>query len=220
MVTARRRRANVVRSNAIERIETSVSGSRIDIPAREGRAVRVEAGRSFRVVDLEGGQVADLFAFCLDDLSEHLSAEHTRAQLFRLFPRVGESFVSNLRRPILLFEADTSPGFHDMLFAACDAARYANLGASGDHASCADNLQTALAGLGFDPVRVPQPVNLFENIPARRDGTLDWQATATVAGDHVQMRAERDCLIVVSACPYDLVSTNGAAPGPLAIDLL
>ena len=48
---------------------------RIHVPAREGRAVRVEAGRSFRVIDLDGGQVGDLFAFCLDDLGEYLSAE-------------------------------------------------------------------------------------------------------------------------------------------------
>jgi uncharacterized protein YcgI (DUF1989 family) len=196
-----------------------VSEHRIDVPARGGRAVRVEAGRSFRVVDLEGGQVGDLFAFCLDDLGEYLSAEHTRAELFRLFPRVGESFVSNLRRPILLFEADTSPGFHDMLFAACDAARYASLGAPAGHAACAENLQVALAELGLGPVAVPQPVNLFENIPVRPDGSLDWQATATAAGDYVQLRAERDCVVVVSACPYDLVATH-TAPGPLAIDLL
>jgi uncharacterized protein len=197
-----------------------MTGSRIDVPAREGRAVRVDAGRSFRVVDVEGGQVADLFAFCGGDLGEHLSAEHTRADLFRLFPRVGESFVTNRRRPILLLEGDTSPGFHDMLFAACDAARYASLGAPSDHASCAANLQTALAELGLDPVTVPQPVNLFEHIPARPDGTLDWQPTETAAGDCVQLRAERDCVIVVSACPYDLGSPSPTVPGPVAIDLL
>ena len=199
---------------------TSVTATRIDIPAREGRAVRVEAARSFRVVDVEGGQVADLFAFCLADLSERLSAEHTRAQHFRLFPRVGEAFLTNRRRPILLLEADTSPGVHDMLVAACDAARYADHGAAGYHASCADNLQTALAGLDLGPVPVPQPVNLFESIRPQPDGALDWQATASEAGDHVQLRAERDCLIVVSACPYDLGSTRRGAPGPLAIDLL
>jgi uncharacterized protein YcgI (DUF1989 family) len=181
--------------------------------------VRVEAGRSFRVVDLEGGQVADLFAFCLDDPGEYLSAEHTRAELFRLFPRIGESFTTNRRRPILRFEADTSPGFHDMLFAACDAARYVSHGAPAGHASCAANLQTALAALGVDPVAVPQPVNLFENIRARPDGELDWQATATAAGNYVELRAEQDCVIVVSACPYDLVPTH-ASPGPMAIDLL
>ena len=196
-----------------------MTARRIEIPARQGRAVRVEAGRSFRVVDVEGGQVADLFAFCLDDPGEYLSAEHTRAQLFRLFPRVGESFVSNRRRPILLFEADASPGFHDLLFAACDAARYADLGAPDGHASCAGNLQVALAEHGLGPVRVPQPVNLFENIPAQPDGALDWRATATAPGDHVQLRAERDCLVVVSACPYDLTPERPVT-GPLAIDLL
>jgi uncharacterized protein YcgI (DUF1989 family) len=190
------------------------------VPANEGRALRVDAGRSFRVVDLDGGQVGDLFAFSLVDPSEHLSAEHTRAQLFRLFPRIGETFVTNRRRPMLLFEADTSPGFHDMLFAACDATRYANLGISGDHRSCVDNLQAALAAWGFGSVAVPQPVNLFENIPVRHDGTLDWHPTATEAGDYVQMRAERDCLVVVSACPYDIAPTHGRAPGPLALDLM
>ena len=197
-----------------------MDAGRVDIPAREARAVRVAAGRSLRVVDVRGGQVGDLFAFCADDAGEHLSAAHTRAEHFRLVPRVGQAFLTDRRRPILQLEADTSPGFHDMLFAACDAARYANAGVSGHHASCAENLQTALAELGLGPVAVPQPVNLFENIPALPDGTLDWRATTSAAGDHVQLRAERDCVIVVSACPYDLGPSGDPGPGPLAIDLL
>ncbi len=175
----------------------------------------VEAGRSFRVVDLEGGQIGDLFAFCADDPGEHLSAAHTCSELYRLFPRVGEAFVSNTRRPLLLFEADTSPGFHDMLFAACDAASYAG---SPGHASCAGNLQSALAALGLGPVPVPQPVNLFERTAVRPDGSLEWQATVSQPGDYVQLRAERDCVVVVSACPWDL-EAGTAATRPLAIDL-
>ena len=193
--------------------------TRIEIPAREGRAVRVAAGRSIRVVDVAGGQVGDLFAFCADDLDERLSAEHTRAELFRLFPRVGEAFWSSRRRPLLTLEGDTSPGFHDMLFAACDEARYRTLGAPPGHASCAANLQSALAVLGLGPLPVPQPVNLFEHIPALADLTLDWRATESRAGDHVQLRAERDLVVVVSACPYDLVEGRHR-PGPLAIDLI
>jgi uncharacterized protein YcgI (DUF1989 family) len=126
--------------------------------------------------------------------------------------------VTNRRRPILLFEADTSPGVHDMLFAACDAARYADLGASPGHASCAQNLQEAIGTLGFAPVEVPQPVNLFENVAIRPDGTLGWSLAASAAGNYVQLRAEHDCLVAVSACPYDLAPAG--APGPLAIDLL
>src|SRR5215210_2965491 len=134
---------------------------RIAVPAREGRAARVEAGRSFRVVDVEGGQVGDLFAFCADDLKEYASAEHTRAGVRRLFPRVGEPFLTNRRRPILRFEQDTSPGIHDLLLAACDPPRYVEFGVQGWHASCQDNLQSALAALGLGPSEVPQPINLF-----------------------------------------------------------
>ena len=197
-----------------------MSKDRIAIPPREGRALRVREGQSFRVVDVEGGQVAALFAFSLEDLSEYLSAEHTRPQLSRLFPQVGESFLTNLRRPILRFEADTSPGLHDMLCAACDPARYAGLGASDEHASCAENLHLAVAAVGIGPVEIPQPVNLFMHIPVLSDGTLGWEPAETEAGDYVQLLAERDCLIVVSACPQDLLPINRGAPGPLALDLL
>ena len=82
----------------------------IRIPACEGSGVRIRAGDRVRVIDPEGGQVADVFAFCVDDPSEYHSAEHTRVRVDRLFPRVGEQFVTNRRRPILTFEADDSPG--------------------------------------------------------------------------------------------------------------
>src|SRR6266581_1726495 len=100
----------------------------IRIPAREGHGLRLRAGERVRVIDPEGGQVADVFAFYEGDLSEYHSAEHTRVFVSRLFPRVGEQFVTNRRRPILTFEADGSPGIHDMLCAACDASRYTGLG--------------------------------------------------------------------------------------------
>ncbi len=101
---------------------------RVVVPPREGRAVRLPRGRRFRVVDLEGHQCGDLFAYVASDVGEYASAEHTRVHVDRLFPRPGEHFVTNRRRPILAFEADDSPGVHDMLIAACDPARYEGLG--------------------------------------------------------------------------------------------
>lgn len=192
----------------------------IHIPAREGRAVRVPAGRRFRVVDLEGGQVVDLFAFSAEDVEEYASAEHTRVAVSRLFPRVGESFVTNRRRRILLFDQDASPGIHDMLCASCDPARYKLLGVSGWHASCRENLETAMAALGFDSVRVPQPINLFMNTPARADGTIEWLPAVSQPGDHVVLRAELDCVVAASACPQDLVDINAKGPSPVALELL
>ena len=193
---------------------------RIDVPAREGGGVRLSAGRSFRVVDVEGQQCVDLFAFRADDVSEYHSAEHTRVHVSRLFPRPGEHFVTNRRRPILLLEEDDSPGIHDMLCAACDPWRYEGLGVEGWHASCRENLERAMAELGYERIEIPQPINLFMNILVRERGELGWEPAPTKAGDSVTLRAEMDLSLVVSACPQDIVPINDKNPTPVAIEVL
>jgi uncharacterized protein YcgI (DUF1989 family) len=198
-----------------------LSPERLRIPAREGRAIRLEAGRRFRVVDLEGGQVADTWAFVADDAGEYHSAQHTRVHVGRLFPRAGQQFVTNMRRPILLLEEDATPGIHDMLCAACDPARYRGLGVEEWHASCEENLQTALRTLDVEPPRfAPQPINLFMNTPAQPDDTIAWLPAPTKAGDFVQMRAELDLVLVVSACPQDIVQINERNPTAVEIELV
>jgi len=194
---------------------------RIVVPAREGKAVRVEAGRSLRVVDLEGGQVVDTWAFVAGDLGEFHSAQHTRAVNSALFPPAGGRFVTNARRPILTLEEDASPGIHDMLIAACDPPRYVPLGVTGWHGSCEENLQNAFRELGLEPPRfAPQPINLFMNTPARADGEIEWLPAETKPGDYVQLRAELDLVFAVSACPQDILSINRHEPTPVAIELL
>ena len=191
---------------------------RIVVPAREARTIELAAGAAVRIVDLEGGQVADTFAYCLSDVGEHLSAEHTRVAVSRLVPQLGQAFVTNLRRPILTFEEDTSPGVHDMLLAACDPARYVGHGVEGWHASCQENTRRAMAQRGHD-VTVPQPVNFFMNTPVTDlDGTIGWGPSPTRAGDYVQLRAELPCIVCVSACPQDQSPINGES-GPTALAL-
>ncbi len=190
----------------------------IHIPAREGRAFRVAAGESFRVIDPEGQQVADLFCFLAGDVSEYLSAEHTRVALGRLFPRVGESFTTNLRRPVLTLVADDSPGVHDMLCAACSPSRYVLLGVSGWHASCEENLQRAMAELGHSDIEIPQPVNIFENNPILPGGGLGTEPAPTSPGDSVTLRAELDVIVVVTACPQDVTPLCGGLPTAIDIE--
>jgi uncharacterized protein YcgI (DUF1989 family) len=196
-----------------------VKARRITVPAREGRAVRVDAGDRIKIIDVEGGQVADTFAYTID-LSEYHSAEHTRVHVNRLFPRPGEHFVTNQRRPILFFETDGSPGIHDMLCAACDPARYAGLGVDGWHASCQENVTRAMSELGYDGVNVPQPINLFMNTPViDADGTIGWFPSRTEPGDFVTLRAELDCVVCVSACPQDIVSINAGQPSAIELEI-
>jgi len=200
--------------------ECPAVGERVVVSAREGVGLRLAASQRFEIVDVEGGQCGDLFAFRADDVGEYASAEHTRVHVNRLFPKPGERFVTNLRRPILLFEEDRTPGRHDMLVAACDPARFAELGVEGWHPSCQENLQLAMAELGHEHLEVPQPINLFTNIGLRPDRELEWLPALTEPGDSVIMRAEMDCYIVLSSCPQDILAINNKRPTALAIELL
>jgi uncharacterized protein len=192
----------------------------IHVPATEGRAVTVPAGQSFRIVDVEGKQVADLFAFNAADVAEYHSAMHTRAYVSHLFPKVGEPFVTNRRRPILTLEADDTPAVHDMLIAPCDPERYQGLGVTDWHASCQENLKLAMSELGHDRICIPASINLFMNIPVAGDGSLGWDPAVTGPGDSITLRAEMETIVVVSACPQDIVPINDRNPTSIAIELL
>jgi uncharacterized protein len=180
----------------------------------------VPGGTAVRIIDLEGNQVADVFAFNSDDVREYHSPIHTRAAVSRLFPRVGEPFTSNRRRPMLILERDETPAVHDMLIAPCDPERYEELGVSGWHASCRENLELAMRDLGHDGIRAPASINLFMNIPLSEDGALGWEPAPTRAGDSITLRAAMDCIVVVSACPQDIVPINDRHPTPIGIELL
>jgi uncharacterized protein len=196
------------------------SAQDIHIPAREGRGIELSRGDRFQVVDIDGRQCADLFAFTKADVDEYHSAEHTRVHNDRLFPRPGEHFVTNQRRPILYFESDDTSGKHDMLVAACDPTRFQGLGVDGWHASCQENLVTAMRSLGVPKVEIPQPINLFTNIPVDEEGSLTWEPALTKPGDSVTFRVELDAYVVVSACPQDVKAINDKDPSALLLRVL
>ena len=78
----------------------------IEIPARRGKAARVEAGQSVKVINTHGTQVVDTWAFKADDLGEFMSMEATRSTILKLVPAVGDTLVTNNRQPILTLTED------------------------------------------------------------------------------------------------------------------
>lgn len=137
---------------------------------------------------------------------------------------MNDTLVTNLREPILTLVEDTSPGVHDTLVAACDPNRYKQLGAPDweQHGSCAENLVLALKelneraglkgakGVGADVSvnTVPAPLNLFMNVAWEQDGHLSFGKPKSKAGDYVRFLAERDVVVVMSACPQDMTDIN------------
>ncbi|OCK76920.1 hypothetical protein K432DRAFT_445706 [Lepidopterella palustris CBS 459.81] len=166
---------------------------------------------------------------------EYLSLPHTRASSHRLVPQPTDTLLTNLRAPILTLVEDTTPGAHDTLTAACDASMYAALSVDKpeEHGSCAENLVLALkelnekAGLkgekavGADvTVNIaPTPLHLFMNAPVEVEEGDEGAGAKGVKfrveeprgkkRGFVRFRAERDVVVVMSACPMDVGSQNG-----------
>jgi uncharacterized protein YcgI (DUF1989 family) len=183
------------------------------IPARRGKGAFVERGRGVKLINTFGYQVVDVWAFNSHDLHEYMSMEHCRASLMSLAPKVGESLVTNKRRPILTLVEDVTEGVHDMLFAACDRYRYEMLGCKEYHDNCTDNLGSVFAELKLELPEVPCPFNAFQNsVPA--DGSkITFKPPVAAPGQYISLRAEMDLLIVFSCCPQDLVPVNGPGGG-------
>lgn len=200
-------------------VSSGDSPTAVDIPAQHGAIVRLSPGQRLRVIDVEGTQVADLFAVLVDDTAEWLSVAVTRAVNWRMFPIVGQSFFSTGYRPLLTFERDDSPGVHDMLAAPCSAEMYAALGHQGYHRSCSENFRTAAVTVGWNPLHVPDPVNIFQRTPIGPDGSLTALPALTQPGDSVTLAAAAPVYVIVTACSMDLEPINGERCTPLRLEL-
>jgi len=181
----------------------------LTIPARRGMAARVGKGQRIKVINTHGAQVVDTWAFSAADATEWMSMEASRAWFMKLRAALGDTFLTNQRRPILSLVEDTSGGAHDTLMAACDLPRYRLLGVEGHHDNCRDNLHAGLAALGVKVPATPSPLNLFMNIPWSAEGALAWAEPVSTPGSYVVLRAEMDLVIAFSACPQDLLPING-----------
>jgi uncharacterized protein YcgI (DUF1989 family) len=193
---------------------------RIEIPARTGWSAKLSEGEEFRIIDVEGGQAADLFVYNAENPIEYMSGRHTRVYMDEIYPRAGWTFYTNERRPILEFTADTSPGKHDCIVAACDPYRYEHLGAEPGHASCETNLQAEAKKYGIDVPHAPQPMNVFANFRVDAEGKLTLHDCVTEPGDAATFKLLMDGVVIVSACPQDIVGFQPGGPTDMAIEIL
>ena len=199
-------------------------GNLIDIPGYEGRAAEIKKDSIFRVIDVEGCQIADMFLINADDHSEHFSPALTKQVIFRTVAKPGDSVYSNRRRPMATFLDDKSPGPHDMSFAPCDPGFYVDLGADDSHPNCRDNFYSAIDAIGIKIDPPPDPFNLFQNTVPKADGDFDVGVTLSKAGDYVEFKAEMDIILVITACSVDLpvdgIQALGGRSTPLQIQVL
>jgi len=181
------------------------------VPIRSGRAWTVPAGHVFRIVTIEGPQVADLNIWNRHDPRERMWASRTR-QLQAAHVSVFDRIWSNLPflRPLATITADSLAGYgidehggrvHDLLGTRCDP--YVNRLLTGEDFDfhCHSNLVRAVAPYGLTEFDVHDVLNVFQVTGLNAEDKYFMKACPAKKGDFLEFFAEIDLLCALSTCP-------------------
>ena len=177
-----------------------------------GTAFGLNTGDVLRVTDPEGEQVADLIAFSRGRRPTWLSAGRSFDYNDTVYLTSGHLLYSNRSEPMLGIVADTV-GRHDFLYTPCSQETFALLyKTTGHHPSCLENLVTNLAPFDIDLDDIPTTFNSFMNVEITTAGRLSILPPRSVAGDYIELRAEMDLVVGLTACSAEMSNNYRLKP--------
>ncbi|QUQ63896.1 urea carboxylase-associated family protein [Kutzneria sp. CA-103260] len=188
------------------------------VDAGDGFLGRIPAGGTFRIVDLHGNQAVDTLFYDANDLDNRYSAFDTVREQGAVYLTTGSRLLS-VRLDVLATITDDTCGRHDTLGGAC--AQESNVVRYGEHTrhqhACRETFLRYGAAAGIDARRLGHNINFFMNVPVTADGGLTFADGVSAPGKHVQVRAERDLLVLISNCPQVNNPCNGWDPTPVRL---
>jgi uncharacterized protein YcgI (DUF1989 family) len=184
----------------------------IEIPPQSGTGFRLRAGEILRVIDPRGEQVADLTAFAGDDPDDALSSGRTIDYAETIYLTAGHVLYSARSRPMFTILRD-DVGRHDFLLTPCSRETFTIIYKQyGPHPSCLDNLAGALDGFGIPRHAIPTTFNIFMNVEIAPDGALAVRPPRSKPGDCIELRAEMDLIVGLTACSAELSNNYAFKP--------
>lgn len=167
---------------------------------RTGVGFTAQRGQIIRVIDVEGEQVSDLVCFAEGDTQEYLSSARSIDYGGKIYFSTGDALYSNLSNPMLTITTDRV-GKHDFLFAPCSQEMFRiSYGITEPHPNCLDNLATNLQPFGIQAGQIPTAFNIFMNATLDARGKILINSPLSKAGDYLDLRAEMDLIVGVTAC--------------------
>jgi urea carboxylase-associated protein 1 len=194
----------------------------VEVPAGEGFAHELDRGEILRIVDLHGNQAVDTLLFDASDYANRYSAVDTLREQGSVYLGVGSRLLALDGQPLATIVED-SCGRHDTLGGACS--QESNVVRYGEHTrhmhACRNTfLAQALAwGRGLDKRDLSANINFFMNVPLTPAGGLEFADGVSAPGKHVELRADRDTLVLISNCPQLNNPCNAFAPTPVQLIL-
>jgi uncharacterized protein YcgI (DUF1989 family) len=190
--------------------------SRQRIQPQTGVGFRLTKGNLLRVFDVQGEQVSDLMAFGLD-LAETLSSGRTIDYNETIYLTTDHVLYSNRSNAMFTILEDTV-GRHDILFSPCSSEMFQRLyNFDASHPSCFSNLAGALADFEVDPDRIGTTFNIFMNAGLETNGAIKVLPPLSRAGDYIELRAEMDMIVALTACSAEL--SNNWSFKPIEFDI-
>ena len=184
----------------------------------DGFCREVPAGGRVRIVDLEGNQAVDTLLYDARDVVNRYSAVDTVREQRAVYLTTGSRLLTQ-RLDLLATVVDDTCGRHDTVGGAC--AQESNVVRYGTHVrhqhACRVSFVDTALQHGLTVADLSHNINFFMNVPVGPDGSLSFQDGVSAPGKHVELRAERDLLVLVSNCPQLNNPCNGYDPTPVRI---
>lgn len=184
------------------------------IPARGHISFTIRASNILRIIDVEGQQVADMVAFKLGDFSERINGESTMLINETYNPHEGHVIYSDDCNPMFTIIDDKVGRNYPGALMCSQELNLARYGIPGTK-NCRDNLTAALREWGIGKKSIPGAFTPFMNVIHHPDGRAEIAEPPSKAGDYIDMRAEMDMLVAISACPQERNAVNGWHPSSL-----
>jgi uncharacterized protein len=188
------------------------------LPARAYWHKKVDKGSVLRIVDLEGRQAVDTLIYDAKDTAVRYNAANTMKLAKSIYLSKGCVIYDDLAQPMMTIITDTC-GRHDTLAGNCS--REINMVRYGATAplSCRDNFIKAVGELGMGPRDLPANINFFMNVPVDAEGGVAIVDGISKPGDYVDLRSERDVIVVISNCPQEHNPCSGGKPTPIRLTI-
>ncbi len=184
------------------------------VPACEPWSARIKKGDRLRLIDLEGQQAIDFLCYNAADTAERYNAANTLKLNNNIYLGEGCVLWSVRARNIMTIVEDKC-GHHDTLYGCCsieiDEIRFGKTNTQG----CQSNFEAELAKYGMGAKDMAANINFFMYVPVTADGALAIAEGFSKPGDHVDLRAEMDLLVVISNCPETDNPAAGGQPTPV-----
>jgi uncharacterized protein YcgI (DUF1989 family) len=186
---------------------------KIHVVHNTGWASELKKGQIIRII---ATTTVDFVCFRLQNLRERFDQARTKVYNMKLFISTGDKIMGRNNQHMMTILADGfTNGTHDLQKGMCSGYRFQlakqenrlreyyprDITEIPDH-GCYENLSHALAPYGILPEDIPSPFNLNQHMKIDGiSGRMEHTQVRPSPGNFMDLRAEMDLLVALSACP-------------------